>query len=98
MAKHTDALADVTTKYDYNDARLLVRSEVYKGENTASENFESRMQYTYTKSGKVGTLSYEEKDSDIKTYTYTYATDDRPTKSVQPDTSMTAWTYDSMDL
>ncbi len=53
------------------------------------------MQYTYTKSGKVGTLSYQEKDSDVKTYTYTYAKDDKPEKSVHPDTGHTNWYYDS---
>ena len=96
VARKTDALADVTTKYDYNDSNMLVRSEVYDGESTASEDLESRMQYTYTKSGKVGTLSYQEKDSDIKTYTYTYAADDKPVKSILPDKSYTTWSYDSL--
>ena len=96
VAKKTDIPGGVTTKYDYNDSNLLVRSEVYAGESTASKDLESRMQYTYTKSGKVGTLSYQEKDSDVKTYTYTYEKDDRPEKSVQPDSSYTYWYYDSL--
>ena len=54
------------------------------------------MQYTYTKSGQVGNLSYREKDGDVKTYIFTYAKDDRPEKSIQPDTSQTEWYYDSL--
>ena len=96
VAKKTDVPGGVTTKYDYNDAGLLVRSEVYTGESTASRDFESRMQYTYTKSGQVGNLSYQEKNGDVKTYIFTYAKDDRPEKSIQPDTSQTEWYYDSL--
>jgi len=54
------------------------------------------MQYTYTQSGKVGTLSYQEKGGDIRTYSYTYDKDEKPTKAVYPDKSYTTWTYDSL--
>jgi len=54
------------------------------------------MQYTYTQSGKVGTLSYQEKGGDICTYSYTYDKDEKPTKAVYPDKSYTTWTYDSL--
>jgi len=96
VAKKTDIQADVTTLYEYNDAGLLVRSEAYKGTDTKSEDFESKMQYTYTQTGKVGTLSYKEKDKGVKTYTYTYTKDDKPLKSTLPDKSHTDWSYDSL--
>lgn len=54
------------------------------------------MQYTYTKSGQVGTLSYQEAGDDIRTYTYIYAADEKPLKSTLPDKSSTAWGYDSL--
>jgi len=54
------------------------------------------MQYTYTQSGKVGTLSYQEKGGDIRTYSYTYDKDEKPTKAIYPDKSYTTWTYDTL--
>ena len=96
VAKKTDAIGGITTKYDYNDSGLLVRSEVYNGDSTASEDFESRMQYTYTKSGEVGNLSYQEKDGEVRTYVYTYDKDNKPVKSVLPDGSYTTWSFDSL--
>lgn len=54
------------------------------------------MQYTYTKSGQVETLSYQEKDDTIRTYTYNYAKDQSPVKNTFPDLSYINWSYDSI--
>lgn len=96
VSRQTDSIAKRTNKYEYNDSNKVVRSEVYTGESTSSANLESRMQYTYTQSGQVGTLSYQEKGGDIKTYTHTYATDEKPVKSILPDQTFVSWTYDSL--
>ena len=48
---------------------------------------DSRMQYTYTASGMVKCLSYQEADGKVRTYENTYAADDMPTKNVLPDGS-----------
>ncbi len=96
VARYTDVAAGLTTRYDYNDSDQPVRIEVYAGENTVGVIPESRTQYTYTKSGKVGTLSYQEQGGDIKTYTHTYDKDDKPIKSILPDNSTEAWYYDSL--
>ena len=40
----TDKVAGLTTRYDYNDSDMVVRSAVYVGENTDTSNLESRMQ------------------------------------------------------
>lgn len=45
----------------------VVRTEVYSGDSTKSDDFESRMQYTYTVDNQVSTLSYQEKDEEIVT-------------------------------
>ncbi len=94
LSRQVDKVANLTTKYDYNDSDKVVRSEVYTGEGTAAANLQSRMQYTYTKSGLIGGLSYEEKDGKVRSYAYTYANDELPTKSTHPDGSNTQWTYD----
>ncbi|MDE6016241.1 MAG: DNRLRE domain-containing protein [Acetatifactor sp.] len=95
LARKIDRQANLTTTYDYNDTGKLVRSAVYTGD-TATQTPESRMQYTYTKGGNIGTLSYQEKGDTTRTYTYEYATDDKPTKATLPDKSLLTYSYDSL--
>ena len=94
LARRIDLLTDSTTTYDYNDSGKLVRSAVYTG--TAAQSPESRIQYTYTAGGNISTLSYQETGDTTRTYTYEYATDDKPTKATLPDKSTLTYSYDSL--
>ena len=68
---------------------------VVKKENGSAYNG-SRVQYAYSKSGKIANLSYDTGDGNIRSYVYTYDKDDAPLKSVFPDGSLQTLEYDSL--
>ncbi|MBE5879951.1 MAG: DNRLRE domain-containing protein, partial [Lachnospiraceae bacterium] len=96
VARQTDVLGNETTTIDYNDSGQVVRSEVYEGDSTASDDLQSRMQFTYNVAGAPTVISYQEPGKDIETYEFTYAKDGLLTKSVAPDKSYKEISYDSL--
>jgi len=96
LSSQKDLTAGLLTRYHYNDSGKVVRSEVYEEETGVTGSPLSRLQYTYTKGGLIGGISYQEKGAAVKAYTYTYNGDELPAKSSHPDSSTTQWTYDSL--
>ena len=94
VKKYTDTANSLTTEYDYDDAGRVARSTVKK-ENSSAYNG-SRVQYSYSKGGKIENLSYDTGDGKINSYVYTYAKDGLPEKSVFPDASYQTLSYDSL--
>jgi len=94
VKKYTDTANSLTTEYDYDDAGRVARSAVKK-ENSSAYNG-SRVQYAYSKGGKIANLSYDTGDGTVKSYVYTYAKDGLPEKSVFPDASYQTLSYDSL--
>ena len=94
IKKYTDTANSLTTEYDYDDAGRVARSTVKK-ENSSAYNG-SRVQYSYSKGGKIENLSYDTGDGKINSYVYTYAKDGLPEKSVFPDASYQTLSYDSL--
>ncbi len=94
VKKYTDTANSLTTEYDYDDAGRVARSTVKK-ENSSAYNG-SRVQYSYSKGGKIENLSYDTGDGKINSYVYTYAKDGLPEKSVFPDSSYQTLSYDSL--
>ena len=94
VKRYTDTANSLTTEYDYDDAGRVARSVVRKADGSAYNG--SRVQYAYSKSGKISNLSYDTGDGSIRSYVYTYDRDDAPLKSVFPDGSMQTLNYDSL--
>lgn len=94
VKKYTDTANSLTTEYDYDDAGRVARSVVKKENNSAYNG--SRVQYAYSKGGKIANLSYDTGDGKIKSYVYTYAKDGLPEKSVFPDASCQTLSYDNL--
>ena len=94
IKRYTDEANHLTTEYDFDDAGRVARSIVRK-ENDSAYN-DSRVQYAYSKSGKISNLSYDTGDGNIRSYVYTYDKDDAPVKSVFPDGSQQTLNYDSL--